>query len=235
MGLDAAKQAVLDSLNIDQALAEIGAGAKIGATTGAIVGAAVGQIFPPASPILAGFASIYGAVIGSGVAFLHGLFTTNPEVTKRKARELVEQMFRANTALNNMFKTWPPSARDAFITTEAYRRLVQAAHAPQKYTDTLGYINDPATREILREQIRATTVSPAYPQGITLGDEEIKAQVKDRIEGRASAIQSGITTAYAPPRSYAAPVVVGLGLGATALGVWWSKRRQEQKKAKGQQ
>ncbi len=227
-------QEILDHLNFGQAGADMAVGLRAGASVGASVGAGVGVAFPPLAPVLGAIGAFYGGIIGGGISFLNGLFTTDPAVTRRNARELAETMQRANGALTNMLATWTPTQRDVFIMTPAYQQLVDAARAPAKWSDTLGIIDDPQMREAFREVLREHTVSPEHPTGIVFGDDVIRQQVKDRILGRASEIQSGILAAPRPTPAYVKPLAFLGGAGALAALVWkWKQRRAAERERGG--
>lgn len=233
-----AKQDVLDHLNLAEGWHEVGDGMKIGATAGAIAGAAIGQVFPPISPITGALGSIYGAVIGGASAFLHGLFRTDPAVTARKAKELYASMVQANTqlrAFTALYASNPKALEVIRSVSSAYGDLVKRANAPAHWIDPLAYLDDPIVRGGLRETIRTSTISSAFPTGIILGDDELKAEVMKRLEADQGYIARGFRLAKIET-VIPGPALVVLGVSAAAgaagaLGVWWSKKRKAKRDA----
>lgn len=194
MDLDAAKQEVLDHLNLGQAGRDSLVGLKIGITTGAAVGAAIGSaFFGVGQGAGAAVGTLYGAVIGSSIGFLRGLFITDPAVTKRKAKEWIASTFAAQDALDRMFATWTPTQLAVFTATPMYKRLASAAIEPSRYlVDPLLVLDNADTRAAFREVLRVATIDAAHPQGIVFGDEAIRAQVKARLDGKIGSVQEGM-------------------------------------------
>lgn len=178
-------------LNLSQAGADAQAGFKAGVAIGGAVGAAAGAWFPGLPAISGPMGALYGAIYGSAIGFIHGLFVEDPAYTREKARLFAESMQNAGSALNAMFATWPPAARRVFVETPMYQEMVAWARNPDKYRDPLILMNDPKIREAIREQLRIATISPENPSGIVFGNPEIKALVADRLRKRAGEVNAG--------------------------------------------
>ncbi len=218
----------LDDLDLgrvgDKALEGAAWGVKIGSTAGAVIGAAVG---PPLGPLFPAAGVYYGAILGAGAGVMNALFSKDPAVFRREQAKAAEIQANANIALNHMFATWPPAARDVFVKTPMYQSLVATAKSPDKYTDPLAiYDAHPEIRDYLRERIRLATVDTAHPQGIIYGDAMIKAQIGDRL----AALQKAEDTRRV---ELGAGIATGLAALGGGLAIWWKRRKEAQRAKEG--